>query len=200
MELTKAKTEEHGTPVWLAQELHKHYHFDLDAAAAQDNTLCENYFTIEQDTLKQDWSCFKSIYVNPPYNTKSLLAFTQKAIKTISKHPAPTITMLAPAKTEQDWWGDAFKSAHRIVFIKRRLRFRFMKDDAGFASVIIHYKSKNPFIVEDPEHIVLLENALKFNILVQPPKKEQRFIQEAWLREGKPFIFNNPKPQKEGMV
>jgi len=45
----------------------------LDTAATKENTLCQNYFTKEQNALIQDWSIYKSSWTNPPYNREGRL-------------------------------------------------------------------------------------------------------------------------------
>jgi len=59
------------TPSWLFESLNNKYHFDLDAAATEQNAKCSMYFDEADNGLKQDWTKFKSVFVNPPYSRKA---------------------------------------------------------------------------------------------------------------------------------
>jgi phage N-6-adenine-methyltransferase len=54
--------------------------FDLDPAATAENTKAKVYFTRETDGLAQDWSPYKRIWLNPPYQ-KPELACTASCTK-----------------------------------------------------------------------------------------------------------------------
>ena len=60
--------------------------FDYDPASTKEQAKVlgiENYSTIETDGLKQDWTQFEKIWVNPPsYQTYE---FLKKAVKTYQK-------------------------------------------------------------------------------------------------------------------
>ena len=50
-----AKSDEWTTPQSFFDELDKEFHFDLDAAADDQNHKCSRYFTIKDDGLTQNW-------------------------------------------------------------------------------------------------------------------------------------------------
>ena len=64
--------------------------FDLDVCATKENTLCKNYFTKNDNSLKRDWINTRSrrinniCWLNPPYNQAS--EFIKKATEQNKKH------------------------------------------------------------------------------------------------------------------
>ena len=74
--------------------------FDLDVCATKENTLCKNYFTKKDNSLKRDWinkpqlyffpslynikQCNPIIWLNPPYNQAT--DFIKKATEQNKKH------------------------------------------------------------------------------------------------------------------
>lgn len=43
------------TPQDFFDKLNDEFHFDLDVCATPDNAKCSNFFTEEEDGLKQNW-------------------------------------------------------------------------------------------------------------------------------------------------
>ena len=37
---------------------------------ADKNAKCKHYFTKRDDSFQQDWTKYKSIFINPPYTSK----------------------------------------------------------------------------------------------------------------------------------
>lgn len=60
--LFTSERQEWETPQELFDELDSEYHFDLDAAASSDNAKVKNYFTEEDDSLKQKWGVQQCVY------------------------------------------------------------------------------------------------------------------------------------------
>jgi len=70
------------TPTWLFKKLDDEFHFDLDAAATNENALAPLYFTKEDDALKQDWYVkgqVEKIFLNPPYGRDVVRSFVREA-------------------------------------------------------------------------------------------------------------------------
>ena len=59
--MMSSNTDEWGTPVKFFEELDKEFQFTLDPCATNENHKCRNYFTKEQDGLKQNWGGTKFI-------------------------------------------------------------------------------------------------------------------------------------------
>ena len=62
------------TPDWLFDHIQRRvkeitgHDFELDAAASDWNAKCARYFDEGADALEQDWSAFRTIWCNPPFN------------------------------------------------------------------------------------------------------------------------------------
>ena len=71
--------------------------FDYDPATTKekaDEFNVRNYDTIETDGLKQDWSKYKKIWINPPFTDKH--KFVEKAYQTYRENPYIYIYILFP--------------------------------------------------------------------------------------------------------
>lgn len=118
--------------------------FDLDPCACKDlpNNCANNYFTKEQDGLLQDWSKYKDVFCNPPYDYISLREYTKKCIE---KKDA---VMLIYARTDTELFQKLiFPNAHSIFFIAGRLKFlnnkgEESKNSAGAPSCLISFSEK----------------------------------------------------------
>ena len=79
------KDNEYYTPKRIVDYFGK---FDYDPATTKEKAEefgIEYYDTIETDGLKQDWSKYKKIWINPPFTDKH--KFVEKAYKTYKEHP-----------------------------------------------------------------------------------------------------------------
>lgn len=122
------------TPLFLFEYLNKYHKFDLDAAANAWNAKCVNYFTEQDNALVQDWSKFKSVWLNPPYSM--LYEFVMKAYEESCK---TSVVMLIPSRTDTRAFHDfIFNGARSITFIKGRLHFGYSRSPATFPSCIVH--------------------------------------------------------------
>lgn len=50
-----SKTDQWATPQSFFEELDAEFHFNLDPCADEENHKCAEYFTKQQDGLKQNW-------------------------------------------------------------------------------------------------------------------------------------------------
>lgn len=91
--------------VWAGWD--NEFHFTLDVAATPKNALCRQYFTMEDDALKQDWGG-QRCWMNPPYSLGS--AFVQKAFEESQKKDTIVVGLL-PSRTDTKWF-------HRYVWNK----------------------------------------------------------------------------------
>ena len=53
--LFSSASNEWATPQVLFDELNEEFHFTLDPCATKENAKCENFYTIENDGLTQNW-------------------------------------------------------------------------------------------------------------------------------------------------
>ena len=92
----------------------------LDPASsdmAQETVRAERHFTVSDDGLAQDWSG-EFVYLNPPYSSAEVTAFTAKAIE----EPAQAV-VLVPNSTETRWAAALMAAATAICFPRGRVKF-----------------------------------------------------------------------------
>jgi phage N-6-adenine-methyltransferase len=116
-----SKTEVWETPAWLFRQLDEEFHFTVDVAAHPENAKCERYYTIDQDGLQQSWAG-ERVWCNPPYDHKSLTAFSSKAIREIEADPCTLVVLLVPPKSDQAWWHECAMQGE-VRFIRGRVAF-----------------------------------------------------------------------------
>lgn len=134
-----SNTDEWGTPQKLFDELNERFEFDVDVCANAENAKCRRYFSKEEDGLKQDWTQFKTCWMNPPYG-RQIGSWIEKAYET-SLH-GTTVVCLLPSRTDTRWFHDYCVKGD-ITFIKGRLKFNDGKVPAPFPSMIVIFRSKD---------------------------------------------------------
>lgn len=87
------------TPQWLFDKLNAQYHFTVDVCATPENAKCDQFYTIEQDGLSQEWS--GNVWCNPPYG-RQIARWVKKAYECA----ADIVVMLLPARTDTAWFHD----------------------------------------------------------------------------------------------
>jgi phage N-6-adenine-methyltransferase len=131
-----SKSVEYETPQQLFDDLDREFHFCVDVCATHENHKCEPYFTIDSDGLKQDWTQWPIAWMNPPYGNE-ISKWMQKAYSTAQR--GTTVVCLVPARTDTAWWHD-YCMKGEIRFIRGRIRFQGMKNNAPFPSAIVIFK------------------------------------------------------------
>lgn len=132
-----SKTDLWSTPQDFFDELDSEFHFTLDACALPENAKCDQYFTPEQDGLKQKWTGM--VYCNPPYGRK-IGKWVEKAYLSIENGGANIIVMLLPARTDTKWFHNYIYGKAEIRFIKGRLKFGGCKNSAPFPSMVVIFR------------------------------------------------------------
>ncbi|MEK6883311.1 MAG: phage N-6-adenine-methyltransferase [Nanoarchaeota archaeon] len=135
-----SKSNEWKTPKFLFDKLNEEFNFNLDAAASKDNALCKNFFTLEDNSLIQDWQ-FGTVFCNPPYG-REIGKFVKKGYEESLR--GCTVVFLIPARTDTKWWHE-YCSKGEVRFIKGRLKFKNgnCTNSAPFPSVIVIFNGKN---------------------------------------------------------
>ena len=87
--------------------------YDLDAAASEDNKVCEKFYSKETNCLKRWWGSKKHVWLNPPYSNPD--PFVLKAIEQMEHDNQ--IDILLPADNSTAWFSDAQKHAAEIIWI-----------------------------------------------------------------------------------
>ncbi len=134
-----SESEEWETPAWLMSRLDERYgEFDLDPAATAANAKARNYFTKEQDGLRQVWR--GNVFVNPPYGRGSTRKWVSKAVDEIIAGNAQQVVMLLPARTDTKWFREVMSYAYNVDFIQGRVTFE-QKGTSGnpapFPSIVV---------------------------------------------------------------
>lgn len=135
------------TPQEFFDNLNNEFDFELDAFASDKNAKCKHFFTERDDSFQQDWTKYKSIFINPPYTSKVQDEVLKKINDTISSNWRGVIVLLIPARTDTKRWHDyIFNKADDIRFIKGRLRFEvdgIPRGSSTFPSAVIVYDLRN---------------------------------------------------------
>jgi len=131
-----SKSSEWETPQDLFDKLNYEFGFTLDVCATNENTKCPNWYTIEDDALKQPWS--GTCWMNPPYG-REIGKWLAKAWQEYLK--GTTVVCLVPSRTDTKWWH-TYCMKGDVRFIKGRLKFSGNKCDAPFPNAIVIFKPK----------------------------------------------------------
>ena len=138
--MMSSKSDEWTTPIELFDALHNRFIFDLDAAASDENYLCDRYYTKENDGLRQSWE-WRRVFCNPPYS--QIARWAEKFQEESSR--ALLIVALVPARTDTRWWHKYIMTADKIVYIRGRLKFSNSKNSAPFPSALAIWMGLNEF-------------------------------------------------------
>lgn len=160
--LMSSNSDEWGTPQSTFEYLHKIFKFNLDCCASELNHKLDNYYSLEDNALEQDWNGV--VWCNPPYSKGLQTKFIDKAIKetTSDKSKCQTVVMLIPARTDTRNFERIVCYANQIIFIKGRISF--LKGDGSKSQ-------SSPF----PSMIVILSKDCNTH-LDMPSKDYNRFI------------------------
>lgn len=130
-----SETDLWATPREFYEKLHRVFRFDLDVCALPENAKATNYYTPEQDGLKQAWQ--GNCWMNPPYG-REIGRWVEKAYESAKQNGA-TVVCLLPARTDTRWWHD-FCLKGEIHFIKGRLKFGNSQNAAPFPSAVVVFR------------------------------------------------------------
>ena len=147
-----------GTDQRVFDALDKEFNFDLDAAASKANAKCNNYLTIDDDAISQNWAAIlsdfrlknKNVWINPPYGRGMIKKFMQKAIE--QKVKGVTSVLLVPATLDAQWLPINEISEIRIItggrltFIHPELGKSVAGNTKG-SMIVIFRPSKMPCVV-----------------------------------------------------
>ena len=127
-----SKTDLWETPQDLFDKLNNEFHFTLDVCATPENAKCEEFYTKEQDGLKQPWK--GTVWCNPPYG-RQIGEWVRKAF--LASVSGSTVVMLLPARTDTRWFHEYIYGKAEIRFIRGRLKFGGSKNSAPFPSMVV---------------------------------------------------------------
>lgn len=97
---------------------------DLDPASCEfaNRTIqARQYFTVEQDGLKQEWH--GRVWMNPPYNAELVPLFAEKFAREYESGRVTEGIVLVNNATETNWFWNLAKCAKAVCFPKGRIRY-----------------------------------------------------------------------------
>lgn len=142
-----SKSDEWATPQDTYDKLHAEFNFEIDLAATSENTKCESFYSLQSDSLSQDWGgVFDRGWLNPPYSRGLCKKFIDKAAD--ERERGFLTVMLLPARTDTKAFHlniyDATvwdtRPGVEIRFLPGRLKFGGCKDSAPFASMVVVFR------------------------------------------------------------
>lgn len=142
-------TDQWPTPTEFFDKLDSLFGFELDVCADASNTKCDKFYTVEQDSLQQDWTGV--CWMNPPYGRDSkagtsMYDWMKKAYES-SRDNHATVVCLVPARPDNKWWQE-WCIKGEMFFIKGRIKFEGAKDPAPFPSAIIVFRPRISEVLE----------------------------------------------------
>lgn len=133
--LFSSEKEDWETPLDLYKKLNDEFHFTLDPCANEFNHKCDNYYTVENDGLKQNWGG-QIVFCNPPYGRK-IYEWVKKAYEESQKSNT-TVVLLIPSRTDTKYFHEFLykKENVELRFLKGRLKFSGSENSAPFPSLV----------------------------------------------------------------
>ena len=124
------------TPLRAFEKLDREFGFELDAAASDRNALCRDYYTVDDDSLGQDWGDSR-VFLNPPYG-RTMGKWLKKAHD--ASRAGATVVCLIPARTDTRWWHDYVMRACEVRLVRGRLKFGGASSSAPFPSAVVVFR------------------------------------------------------------
>lgn len=106
--LFSSNRDDWETPQALFDALDAEFGFTLDPCASAANAKCGQYYTEQDDGLRQPWGGV--VFVNPPYG-RVIGKWVRKAYHEAQN--GATVVMLIPSRTDTHYWHDYVMKAKR---------------------------------------------------------------------------------------
>lgn len=127
------------TPQDFFNTLNDEFHFTLDVCATAENTKCEWFYSINDDSLSQPW--YGKCWLNPPYD-RSIGLWLKKAYE--SAQLGVTVVCLIPGRSsDTKWWHEYVMRSGEIRYIKGRLQFKLngkLGQGSNISSAVIIFR------------------------------------------------------------
>lgn len=112
--------DEWKTPKWFFDWCNfKFGPFTLDAAASDENHLCEKYYTQQNSGLKNPWDNYGVTWCNPPYSDIQPWVIAAMGEMVRSRRSV----LLLPSRTSRDWYSQCFTFASIGFITNGRIKF-----------------------------------------------------------------------------
>lgn len=119
--------EEWYTPPWLLNKVRLVLrHIELDPCSceiAQQNVQAGTWWGKEHDGLAQDWTPYRTIFLNPPYRAMTVDLFACKLARWIGKRNDGEAITLTNNATETAWAQTLMRASKAVCFPRRRIKF-----------------------------------------------------------------------------
>lgn len=112
----------------------------MDLAADSTNTAALKFYSIEEDSLSQDWTSLPPrewAWCNPPFS--HIQPWVKKAYESKQR-----IVMLLPASVGANWWRDWVHNKARILCLNGRITFGGCTQSYPKDCVLLQYA---PYII-----------------------------------------------------
>ena len=113
--------QDYGTPREFIAAVERRWgKLTFDLAASKENTVTRDFLSIEQDSLKQNWTLLGCgpLWLNPPF--ADIRPWAEKAEK---ESTYTTLLMLVPASVGSNWYAEHAMRMARTIFLRPRLTF-----------------------------------------------------------------------------
>lgn len=108
------KKDTYATPWSVFQYFNREFNFDLDVCAEEHTAKVEDYYTVEDDALVQDWhKVAKNAWCNPPYS--NITPWVEKAIE--QQEMGVTTVMFVMCDPSVGWFKKALSACSEVRFI-----------------------------------------------------------------------------------
>lgn len=107
---------------------------DCDPASsdlANKTVRADEYFTAEQDGLKQPWG--RRCWMNPPYAQPLIAQFSAAMVEKYESGEVEQGIMLVNNATDTEWCQGLMEAASAVCFVRRRIKFIDMDGNASGA-------------------------------------------------------------------
>ena len=136
--------DDYPTPDWLFRPLYRIFHFEVDVAANKHNHKCEQYFTVQQDGLKQDWTKFKSVWCNPPFS--SMGDWVKKGHAAALR--GTSVAIVTMHNTETPWFQEYCWCAD-LMLVNGRVQFDNASEANRYGTIVLLFRL--PKLTDDQE-------------------------------------------------
>lgn len=125
----------------------------FDLAASSENAKADKFFTINDNSLEQDWTQLSgNLWLNPPF--KDIKSWVKKCVKTVKERKFKgQILCLVPASVGSNWFKD-YVIGNDIYFINGRLTFEGAEDPYPRDCMLVVFRHWDLIDMSWPEPIV----------------------------------------------
>lgn len=137
--------DEFETPRHIFRQLNNIFHFTLDAAASDNNHLCEYYFTKFENGLYRGWTLHR-VFCNPPFSNKA--DWINKANEEVQNNNCPIVVMILPLNCmDTKVWHEVIEGRYHYEILKGRIAFidpetKQPRKGNNSGTVIVYFKKR----------------------------------------------------------